>query len=125
MQMTGEQPSMINSGTNNGHMLMLNEASALLPSSQQVLIGSAPPRVDASRNTDMHPTLLHDRPIMVQIQGVRLPSNSRGNRNSDKSFFLHSFYSHFERLSVRRKVSISRQSLDIVAGVFHHLGRSV
>lgn len=60
MQMTGEQPTMINSGTNNGHMLMLNEASALLPSSQQVLIGSAPPRVDASRNIDMHPRLLHD-----------------------------------------------------------------
>lgn len=87
MQMTGEQPTMINSGTNNRHMLMLNEASALLPSSQQVLIGSAPPRVDASRNIDMHPTLLHDRPIMVQIQAMRLPSNSRGNRNSDKSFF--------------------------------------
>lgn len=45
MQMTGEQPSMINSGTNNGHMLMLNQASALLPSSQHVLIDSAPPRV--------------------------------------------------------------------------------
>lgn len=58
--MTGEQPTMINSGTNNRHMLMLNEASGLLPSSQQVLIGSALPHVDASRNIDMHPTLLHD-----------------------------------------------------------------
>lgn len=53
MQMTVQQPSMINSATNNGHMLMLNKASGLLPSSQHVLVGSTLLRVDACRNIDM------------------------------------------------------------------------
>lgn len=51
MQMTVEQPSKINSGTNNAHML--NKASALFPSSQHVLIDWTLPRVDACGNIDM------------------------------------------------------------------------
>lgn len=53
MEMTVEQPSMINSGTNNAHMLMSNKASALFPSSQRVLIDRILPRVDARGIIDM------------------------------------------------------------------------